>query len=48
MKYCEHCGQKLLDEAIMCPACGKFVEKRQKVVHDNGEQTKPKQKNTIC
>lgn len=44
MKYCEHCGQKLLDEAIMCPACGKFVEKRQKVVHDNGEQTKPKTK----
>lgn len=44
MKYCEHCGQKFLDEAIMCPACGKFVEKRQKVVHDNGEQTKPKTK----
>ena len=44
MKYCEHCGQKLLDEAIMCPACGEFVEKRQKVVRDNGEQTKPKTK----
>ena len=26
MKYCERCGQKLLDEAIMCPACGALVK----------------------
>ena len=22
MKYCEKCGNHLLDEAIMCPKCG--------------------------
>lgn len=22
MKYCERCGQKMLDEESFCPACG--------------------------
>ena len=22
MKYCTHCGNQLLDEAIVCPKCG--------------------------
>lgn len=22
MKYCAHCGTELLDEAVICPACG--------------------------
>lgn len=22
MKYCSHCGRKLLDEAVICPGCG--------------------------
>ena len=22
MKYCAHCGKELLDEAVICPACG--------------------------
>lgn len=29
MKFCEHCGNQLLDEAIMCPKCGKnFSEEK--------------------
>lgn len=26
MKYCSHCGNELLDEAILCPKCGCPVE----------------------
>ena len=26
MKYCSHCGNQLLDEAVMCPKCGCMVE----------------------
>lgn len=22
MKYCEHCGAELLDDAVICPKCG--------------------------
>lgn len=22
MKYCEHCGNQLVDEAVVCPKCG--------------------------
>lgn len=22
MKYCNHCGRELLDEAVICPGCG--------------------------
>ncbi len=27
MKYCEKCGNQLLDEAVMCPKCGHTIEK---------------------
>lgn len=26
MKYCTHCGNQLLDEAVICPGCGCAVE----------------------
>lgn len=26
MKYCSHCGNELLDEAVICPHCGCQVE----------------------
>lgn len=29
MKYCQHCGAQLLDEAVICPSCGCPVETRQ-------------------
>lgn len=29
MKYCEKCGNQLLDEAVMCPKCGCAVSGRQ-------------------
>ena len=27
MKYCEKCGNQLLDEAVMCPKCGHPISK---------------------
>lgn len=27
MKYCEKCGNQLLDEAVMCPKCGHSISK---------------------
>ena len=27
MKYCEKCGNQLLDEAVMCPKCGYTITK---------------------
>ncbi len=29
MKYCSHCGNQLLDEAVMCPKCGNMVSQNQ-------------------
>ncbi|MBQ7045910.1 MAG: zinc-ribbon domain-containing protein [Clostridia bacterium] len=29
MKYCQKCGNELLDEAVMCPKCGCTVEGKQ-------------------
>lgn len=26
MKYCQHCGKQLLNEAVICPGCGCFVQ----------------------
>ena len=26
MKYCKHCGEKIDDECVVCPKCGKQVE----------------------
>lgn len=25
MKYCQHCGNELADEAVICPKCGRSV-----------------------
>lgn len=26
MKFCQHCGKELLDEAVICPGCGCSVK----------------------
>ena len=26
MKYCQHCGRELMDEAVICPGCGCSVQ----------------------
>ena len=26
MKYCQHCGKEILDEAVICPGCGCSVQ----------------------
>ena len=39
MKYCVYCGNELLDEAVMCPKCGKFVEESGIRVVDQVKQT---------
>lgn len=35
MKYCEKCGNELLDEAIMCPKCGCAVAGKQPTKRQN-------------
>ncbi len=25
MKYCTHCGEKVMDECVICPFCGCYV-----------------------
>ena len=35
MKYCEKCGNQLLDEAIMCPKCGCAVAGKQPTKEQN-------------
>lgn len=30
MKYCTHCGAELLDEAVICPKCGCWVNSASK------------------
>lgn len=29
MKYCEKCGEQLLDEAVMCPKCKNAIKKEE-------------------
>lgn len=29
MKFCQKCGRELMDEAVICPACGCLVENNQ-------------------
>ena len=31
MKYCQHCGKELLDQAVVCPGCGCSVLTEPKV-----------------
>ena len=26
MKFCQHCGKEILDEAVICPGCGCSVQ----------------------
>ena len=46
MKYCEKCGNQLLDEAIMCPKCGCAVAGKQPTKEQN-EQAKNQAKGAI-
>ena len=32
MKFCQHCGKELLDEAVICPGCGCAVQAPNAVV----------------
>ncbi len=34
MKYCDKCGNQLLDEAVMCPKCGGAVGNQHNPVED--------------
>ena len=46
MKYCEKCGNQLLDEAIMCPKCGCAVAGKQPTKEQN-EKAKSQAKGAI-
>ena len=46
MKYCEKCGNQLLDEAIMCPKCGCAVAGKQPTKEQN-EKAKNQAKGAI-
>lgn len=46
MKYCEKCGNQLLDEAIMCPKCGCAVAGKQPTKEQN-EKSKNQAKRAI-
>ena len=35
MKFCEKCGNQLLDEAVMCPKCGCAVASKQPTAEQN-------------
>lgn len=47
MKYCEKCGNQLLDEAVMCPKCGCAVGKSSSEKQED-EYAKNQVKRTIC
>lgn len=34
MKYCQHCGKEIMNEAVICPNCGCYPEKRELVKQD--------------
>lgn len=44
MKYCEKCGNQLLDEAVMCPKCGCAVAGKQPTKEQNEKAKKPSQR----
>ena len=46
MKYCEKCGNQLLDEAIMCPKCGCGVAGKQPT-KEQTEKSKSQAKGAI-
>lgn len=39
MKYCEKCGNELLDEAVICPKCGCNVSKNE-IINKNNAKAK--------
>lgn len=43
MKYCEKCGNELLDEAILCPKCGCSVGKSQNDIQRDQQAKKQSQ-----
>ena len=53
--FCRHCGKELLDEAVLCPNCGKMVKKAsfstQKnafgQVNQTSEQEKSEKRKTV-
>ncbi len=47
MKYCEKCGNQLLDEAVMCPKCGCEVAMKKPSKQEN-EKAKNQVVGAIC
>lgn len=47
MKYCEKCGNQLLDEAVICPKCGCPAGKSQ-AESAQDERSKSTAVGTIC
>lgn len=47
MKFCEKCGNQLLDEAVMCPKCKTPVGSKQSPPQPN-EQDKSAVKSTLA
>lgn len=36
MKFCQKCGKEIMDEAVICPACGCAVEQERKDSGNDG------------
>lgn len=41
MKYCTHCGKEVLDDAIICPACGCSVQYGEAPKRQQQQQARP-------
>lgn len=37
MKFCSHCGNELLDEAVVCPKCGCSVDNTYNIKKENND-----------
>ena len=37
MKFCQHCGKELLDEAVICPGCGCSTQTQNAPVQQDSE-----------
>ena len=46
MKYCAHCGEELLDEAVLCPKCGCWVNKEKTA--ESVDTVNHKLKTNVC
>lgn len=47
MKYCEKCGNQLMDEAVMCPKCGCAAGKSE-TAKQQDEQAKSQVVGAVC